>query len=387
MQEWALMTVFCDAGLDGFTPSPESLLADFAGNIRLSSGFGEASACLFASSGDTARAGLRSGLLSVRWPGTPWIGGYAGVARPGLYAPALYDPLVEHDWLGPDSMFSFGLTSGGFLGSRLDASALVLPGDTLSVFSVRSPWLGFGALDYWSCTGIDSPGTPSSIRCLSGEIRLRSVTPWFALVSTGHGADSGAVLAEIRGIRIASSSSGGVFFTPGITLAGDSASVPGGAFETGRSILGAALALIPSGRAVCWSLKGCYDPGAPSRSSGSAAFSMLSRAGLEYRAGLDRVGQGRPLSALGLRYHRRGATCGVALAADGDSLRVTGLAGYSPAAGVTALLSVSADTDDSPEPSLALATAAAFRGVHGVLRLTREGGETVLSLTARVLLP
>jgi hypothetical protein len=381
------MTAFGSGVVDDGSPHADSLLADLSASLALTSEYGEASATLFASAGDTSVSGLRSGLLSVRWPGTPWIGCYAGVSRPGLFAPGLYEPLVDHGWIGPDSLFTIGLTSDGFLGTRLELAEYVLPSDTVEVFSVGSPWLGFCAVDYWSCSGIDSAGLPSSVRSLSGAMDLRFVQPWFVLASTGEGSDSGAVLVELRGLRLPSPSPGGrLLLVPRASFAGSAAEAPGGAFQPGRRIVGGALDFVPEGRALGWSVYGEYSIDDPGSSRGSGSFFMISQAGIEYAVRVDSVGQGEPASMLRIVYRRSSASCGGEASVDGDSLRVAGLAGYSPLRGVSALLRISADADDSPDPSAELETSACMGPVQGILRLAREDGETVFSITARAVL-
>jgi hypothetical protein len=303
-----------------------------------------------------------------------------------LFAPGLYEPLVEHGWFGPESLFSIGLTSGGFLGTRVEIACLALPDDTLDLFSIRSPWLGFGAVEYWSCGNIDSAGLPTSVRSLSGVLDLRAVQPWFLLASTGSGSDSGAILVELRGAALLSRASGKLMLTPCAVIAGDSAEAPGGAFRAGQRTVGGALEFYPATRAVRWSAAGEYDLDDPGSSRGSGRFFLLSQAGMEYLAEAGDIGQGRPSSRLRVVYRREGASVGADLVADGDSVRVTSLFGYSPLHGVSSLLSISADADDSPEPSISMETAAGYGNVQGMLRLGREGGKTSITLAARAVL-
>ncbi len=364
----------------------DSTLAEFCGRLRISSGIASGEASLAASAGDTTSTGLRSGRVALTWPGTPWIGASAAWSMPGLFAAGLGDPVVEHDWIGPDSVVSAGVSLGGLLGMRMGMAAMAAGSDTLTVFSVGSPWLGFGAFDYWRCADIDSAGRPGTVTVISGMLDFRYVQPRFVLAGTGEGSDHSAILAEILGIELARTMGGSLSLVPSACISGDSAEAPGGAYRPGRTLAGLSLRLTPETEALSWDLGGSCDFEDPGRSWGGASLEMISMAGFRYALGLRSLGRPSASLAAGVAYFRSGASLGIDAEAFGDSVRIGGEACYSPLRGVSSRLRVSADADSTPEPAVSLSSTVSAGTATGTLEISRSGGRTLASLVARIAL-
>ncbi len=330
---------------------------------------------------------LRRGLLEARWPGTPWIGAGISLAAEPFMVSGLRDPLIDSDWTPVDSIRAVSLDLAGILGMRLSATQAVLQGDdSLTVVTVSSPWLGFGSVDY---AFVDRTGADSSFHMQAYTVTadLRYARPSVILASNGSGADSTAVLVEVRDIELLDTGWGLLEAVPSAAWAGDSTRCPGGAFEAGRTILGLDILLRPSRVALSAGAGLMLDPSDPGRAAGHASAAMTSEAGVTHRLALDGIGTRGWEAGLSSTLHTGRTSLGGGILTCADSTRVTGTAGYSPTGGVHALLSVGADADGSADPGAELCLAFSTAGGRAALRLHRTGGTTVLSASLCAVFP
>lgn len=379
---WALAS--CTLDEEPFAPGERML--DFCETLSVSSGgfSAGASAAAVADSSGGGDLSLRSAVMGARWPGTPWIGASLGYCDSQPMLPGMRLPLVDYGWVPPDSLTWFRGAVGGLLGSTVSAAAcLAGSADTLVLASVRSPWLGFGAVSYTDLRKY-SPDGLFRLSASSITADLRWVEPWVIFVSEGEGPERKAVLAEMRGILLADLGHGRLELGGSALLAGDSASSPGGAFAPGDRLLGAELLLLPGDRAIAGRMAATIDSDSPERSDGEVLLGMLGSGGLAVSGEVLGIGSGRAWSACLSGDYRTGTASigGAVTAAGSDSTRLEGRAGYSPRPDVSVSLSVSGDASGTLDPIGSLVAATWLGWATAVLELRREDGQTTLLLKA-----
>ncbi len=378
-----------DPGADGMRV--EQRLLELSETLSLSSEQVEASVTFTARDSDSTEVFLRSGGVEARWPGTPWIGVELSRSLSAPFVPGMRDPILDRGWVDIDSIASVGASLGGLLGTSLSLTGFLLPQeDTLTVFEASSPWLGFGSFGYSSLT---MSGTDSSldVDVYNARIDLRTIEPWVALIRSGRGADSSAVILEGSGYAPVSGEWGALEIVPVFRWAGDSVVSPGGSVPRGRTVLGLDAVLRPRGRALSGAVGCRYDSADPGAASGAFSADMTSEGGFHHSLSANGIGsRGFRVSAASI-LHRERASMGGGLEMMSDSLRITGTAGYSPAPGVHAVLEVSATPviwdGDVPEPRESLSAVFARNGATAALRLQRQDGETRIVASACAVFP
>lgn len=372
--------------LEDGAATPGERLIDFCETLSISSGGFSAGASAAAVSDGSGEGELllRSAVMGARWPGTPWIGASLGYCDSQFVLPGMRLPLVDYGWVPPDSLTWFRGSVGGVLGSTVRAATcLVEPADTLVVASFDSPWLGFGAFSYTNLHRY-SPEGISSLSAASVTADLRWIEPWVTFVSEGEDREWKAVLAEIRGIRLADLGACRLELAGSAAVAGDSASAPGGAFAPGERLLGAELLLLPEDRALAGRVSATIDTDSLERSAGEVLLRMLSTGGLAISGEVLGIGSGSGWSA-GLSGDSRtgAASVGGSFTATGrDSVRIEGRAGYIPRPDVSVILSLSGDASGTLDPVGSLVAATWLGWATAALELRREEGETTLLLRA-----
>ncbi|NLP04941.1 hypothetical protein GX411_03175, partial [Candidatus Fermentibacteria bacterium] len=361
-QHRGVLWAIASCALEDGEPTPGERLIDFCETLSISSGgfSAGASAAAFSDSSGGGDLSLRSAVMGARWPGTPWIGASLGYCDSQPLLSGMGMPLVDYGWVPPDSLTWFRGAVGGVLGSTVRAATcLAGPADTLFVASFDSPWLGLGAFSYTDLRRYSSDGL-FSLSAASVTADFRWVEPWVIFVSEGGDSEHKAVLAEIRGIRLADLGTGRVEFAGSAVLAGDSASAPGGAFSQGDRLFGAELLLLPEERAVAGRVSAAIHADSLERSTGEVLLGMLSSGRLAVSGEVLGIGSGSGWSAGLSGDCRTGpASIGGSITATGrDSTRIEGRAGYIPRPDVSVFLSVSGDASGTLDPvgSLAAAT-------------------------------
>lgn len=369
----------------------EQRLLELSETLSLSTEQVEASVTFTARDSDSTEVFLRSGGVEARWPGTPWIGVELSRSISAPFVPGMRDPVLDRGWVDIDSISSVGASLGGLLGTSLALTGFLLPReDTLTVFEASSPWLGFGSFGYSS---VSLAGGDSSLDMdvYNARIDLRVIEPWVALVRSGKGADSTAVMLEGIGYTPVSGEWGALELVPVFRWAGDSVVSPGGTIPRGQTVFGLDAILRPRGRALSGAVGCRYDPADPGAASGAFSADLTSEGGFHHSLSVNGIGSRGFRASAASVLHRERASMGGGLEMMSDSLRISGIAGYSPAPGVHAVLEVSATPviwdGDIPEPRESLSAVFARNGVTAALKLQRQSGETRIIASACAVFP
>ena len=315
---------------------------------------------------------LRRGRASVRWPGTPWIGGSVHYGDGLPFVPGLGPPLVEWGWVDPDSLSGFGVSGGGILGFSADYLLQEAGDDTLEQFMVSSPWLGFAGADYYRMELVPGDSISSGglvMNAVAVRTDLRYASPWL-VIAGGEGREGRwAVSGEIRDFSPIDTRWGSIELVPGIDFTGDSLDLPSCSYTPGRRVVSMAAYLNSRRYMFSAGVKGMADLESDSLSGASMTAGMVSEGGVTWDLMLDIFADGDYSGLLSSRTSDSFASAGLMLEVVNDSSRVTGSASYSPRRDVCAQLSVSGDLDDSLEPSCAAAVSAALGPVRALLEV------------------
>lgn len=335
---------------------------------------------------DSLRAGMDRLLLQARLPGTPWLGGelFHGCRQP--YLPSLRQPFLDLTGTDADSLDGVSFTAGGFLGFS-GSWSLYRPvsGDTIDYLAVRAPWAGFGTARAYR---LRRRGADGDLRTevLEGWLSLRQLSPWLSLLRQRGGEDAWAVRGQLRGLSVRPSLDLRLRLTPEAHLAGNGLASGTGGLMPGQRVVAALVSLSSVERAVSvWGYGKTDIEGIVDDSVGVGAW-MLSRAGLEYAAGAGLANGGDATVDLDVDLRRREAAAGAGIRALGDSLRLTGRAGYSPRSDVHSTMELSGSPTGALDPRGRLSVRFAGGSAVGGLSLEWRDGETAVGvdLTAEV---
>jgi len=294
----------------------------------------------------------------LRWPGSPWIAAGISMGEVDPFHPGMNTPVREWKSCSIEDSTAVSLEAGGLLGFDGVFSQF---GDSLSVYGVNSPWLGFGTVGWNKLTG-----STSTSETVSGFLDLRKVSPWFLFAAENS---KWTYLTEIRGLNAVRNRALTVEVVPRLYIGEDSSTVQMLGYLSGNNV------------SISGSLGILVDIENDSELSLSAGMEMLSRAGIawsaeaelakldEFRARLEGVSRMSP------------AGFGGSLDLYEDSLRVTATALYSPVAGVSADLSVMSDlSTDSPDPGCFLRVFGARQNCTAAVIVEWKEGSTSLGL-------
>lgn len=297
---------------------------------------------------------------ALRLPGSPWIGVRAAYGADSPFLFGLDRPWLSRSGFSRDSLVCGALEGGGVLGFsgtyRVYRQGV---GDTLVWAGIRSPWMGFAQV-WWD-------GFSGSLRMntVTGFLQFSGFSPWFSI------SDSSGTLrgdGEIRDLQITGSSP--LSGIPWVHYSGADSSQAG-------------LKLLFRGRGTAQA--GMIRLGAPLQSKGSFSlqlrYRMRSVAGIHWDAGADLGDGGDWSTSLFGDYRSSPAGFGLGAVANGDSVRVTGRASYSPVPSVSAEAALSADIfSNSADPS-GTVKVFGFRGpVVAMLGYSWQRGSSLLSI-------
>ncbi|MCK5130829.1 MAG: hypothetical protein KAR40_01590 [Candidatus Sabulitectum sp.] len=293
-----------------------------------------------------------------RWPGSPWIG--TGVSM-GLIDPFLAGlDVPAREWQSYDVMDSTVVTveAGGLLGFQGFWNQF---GDSLSWYGVKSPWLGFGTLNW---NGIRE--NSSELETVGGFLDLRKFQPWFLFVKEDS---QWTCLTEIRGWQPVHNHDFSIEIAPRVYFEEDSNTVGLTAYLHGKS------------RAISGSLQAVTDVADPAEPSLHAGLDILSEVGIAWAVDAELEHFKDFHGAVSGFYRMSPAGCGGALEMFDDSLRVTATALYSPVPGVAAELSVMSDLNTgSPEPGCLLRVFGARDDFTAAVTVEWGDGSTTLGM-------
>ncbi len=343
-----------------------------------------------ARSESSPEVGLRRARASVRWPGTPWLGGSVHFADRQPFIPGLRQPVAEWGWVNADSIMGFGLSGGGILGFQAFYLLQEVEGDTLEQVDVFSPWLGFAGLDYYRArltSGDSLPGDEVTVNALAIRTDFRYASPWLVITGSDGRPGRWALSGDIRDFRPLETGWGRIEVVPGIRFAGDSVDLVTTAYTPGQRILFLGTYLESPRYMVSAGLEGMLDLESDSLSGISAAAGMISTGGVTWDMMLSVFADGDYSGSLASGISDSFASAGMMLEVIDDSTRLTGTASYSPRRDVCAEISVAGDLDDSLQPSCAVAVSAALGPVRGLLKVDwTYDSSPVFSLNLRGLL-
>lgn len=293
-----------------------------------------------------------------KWPGSPWVGTGVSIGLIEPFLPGLDIPVKE--WRSYDVQDStvVSIKAGGLLGFQGFWNQF---GDSLSWYSVKSPWLGFGTVSW---NGIRE--NSSELETFSGFLDLKRVQPWFLFVRESS---QWRYLTEIRGWQPLRNQYYSIELAPRFCLNGDSSTVGITAYLHGRD------------RAISGSLQAVVDVEGSAEPSLAAGLDVLSEAGITWllRADVDHLEDFHGIVSGFLLTSPAG--CGGALEAFNDTLRVTATALYSPVSGVSTEISVMANLDvDSPQPGYLLRVFGARDDVTATIEVEWGEGSTILGM-------
>lgn len=319
---------------------------------------------------DPAEVALRRGRFSVRWPGTPWLGGSVHLNDRQPFISGLREPIAEWGWVDVDSIRGFGVSGGGILGFEAEYLLQHAAEDTLEQLNIFSPWMGFVGFDY--CRARLVPGdslaeSETVVNVLSFRGDLRYVSPWLVFSGSDGKSGSWAVSGELRDYRPVETRWGRIELVPGIHFAGDSIDLPTTAYSPGQRVLTLGAFMTSRRYMVSGGITGMLDLESDSLSGFSATANMVSSRGVSWDLEVDIFADGEHRGVLGSRISDSFATAGLSLEVVDDSSRVTGSTSYSPRRDVCAEVSVSGDLDGSLQPSTAVAVSASVGPVRGLI--------------------
>lgn len=357
---------------DDKTVSMDSTSFDAAFSVSLDSREVDLLAVAAADGFEPEEVALRRGRFSVKWPGTPWLGGSVHLNDRQPFIPGLREPVVEWGWVDVDSIRGFGVSGGGILGFEAEYLLQKASEDTLEQLNIFSPWMGFAGFDYYRArlAPVDSAAeSGTAVNVLSFRGDLRYVSPW--LVFTGSdGKDGGwAVSGELRDYRPIETRWGRIELVPGIHFAGDSIDLPGTAYSPGQRVLTLGALMTSRRYMVSGGITGMLDLESDSLSGISATANMVASRGVSWDLEVDIFADGTRRGVLGSRISDSFSSAGLSLEVVDDSSRVTGSTSYSPRRDVCAEVSVSGDLDQSLQPSAAVAVSASIGTVSGLISL------------------
>jgi hypothetical protein len=293
-----------------------------------------------------------------RWPGAPWFG--AGVST-GLINPFLQglgSPVREWNSYKTNDSIAVTLEAGGLLGFQGEWNQF---GDSLTWYSVKSPWLGFGTVE-WNGVRENS----AQLETVTGFLDLKRVQPWFLFVKENS---RWTYSLQVRGWKPFTGSMLSVEVAPLVSLGEDSsaAGITAWLYGNGRAFSGYFTAVS--------ALENEPEP------RFEAGLNILSQAGIEWalEADLDRLETFH--GELSGFYRMSPAGCGGRIELFDDSLRATATAMYSPVESVSAEFSVMSDLDtDSPEPGCLLQVFGARDDIIARVAVEWERGSTTLGM-------
>jgi len=328
---------------------------------------------------------LRRARALLRWPGTPWIGAgvYLGEGQP--FIQGLYQPLIEHGWISPDSIKGFSFSSGGFLGFNGEFSMARSGTDTLSMTRIRSPWLGFAGLSY-TRTALHVPedsieGMVLNSLMIWGD--LRYVEPWIVISGSEGEPGNWAVEGEFREFSPFSTDWGKVELVPGFRVSGTEFQSPGPAFTRDQRTLYLS-AILKSDRYFAGAdLSAFYDFRSDSLSGAALRGGMISSSGISCNTEFMVTLEGELMIAGRLGTTSDASSVSLGIRHEGDSTRVTGIAAHSPRGDVTGELTVSGNTHGRVNPLCSLDLSTMLGPASGHLALIWDDGRVSLSAELR----
>jgi len=293
-----------------------------------------------------------------RWPGAQWIGAGVSVGLINPFLQGLGSPVREWNSYKTDDSTAVTVEVGGLLGFQGTWTQF---GDSLSWYSVKSPWLGFGAVKW---NGIRE--NSEQLETVSGFLDLKRVQPWFLFVKENS---RWTYSAQIRGWKPVTGSTLSVEIAPLVSLNEDSSSAGLTAWIYGnrRAFSGYFTAVS--------ALENEPEP------HFEAGLNILSQAGIEWalEADLDHIETFH--GELSGFYRMSPAGCGGKIELYDDSLRATATALYSPVENVSAEFSVMSDLDtDSPEPGCLLQITGVRENITAGVSVEWEHGSTILGM-------
>jgi len=293
-----------------------------------------------------------------RWPGAQWIGAGVSVGLINPFIQGFGSPVREWGSYKTDDSAAVTIEAGGLLGFQ---GAWNQFGDSLSWYSVRSPWLGFGTVRW---NGIRENSV--QLETVTGFLDLKRIQPWFLFVKENS---RWTYSVQVRGWKPVTGSMLSLEVAPLVSLGEDStaAGLTVWMYGNSRAFSGyftavSALENEPEPR---------FETG----------LNILSQAGIEWalEADLDRLESFH--GELSGFYRMSPAGCGGKIELFDDSLRATATALYSPVEGVSAEFSVMSDLDtDSPEPGCLLQITGARENITAGVTVGWEQGSTTLGM-------
>ncbi len=325
-------------------------------------------------SDSTSRLLFRRARGVVKWPGTPWIGAGVYVNDQQPFIAGLQEPVLEWGWVDIDSIFGFGVSSGGVLGFRGNYLIQFTKGDTLSQLNVHSPWMGFAEVDYSRAQmhTADSSDGSITVNVLTVRGDFRYFRPWLIVAGSEGGKGEWAVSAELRRIQPVETQWGKIEIVPGIHFAGDNIQFPGSAYVPGQRVITLGAFLESRRYFVSTGIKGMLDLSSDSLSGVSASAGMISEGCVSWDMMFGYYADGDYRAYISSEVKDFSKSAGIAVEMFNDSTRVTGSASYTPRDDVCAELSVSGDTDDSLQPACLLAMTTALGPVRCLIGIEWE---------------
>ncbi len=301
-----------------------------------------------------------SASISIRWPGSPWIGTGASMGQITPFLPGMNAPVREWQSYDVTDSTVVSVEAGGLLGFQGFWNQF---GDSLSWYGVNSPWLGFGTVRW---NGIRE--NSSELETLSGFLDLQRIQPWFLFVKEYS---DWTYLTEVRGWQPFNNHQYSVEVVPSAFFGADSTTVGITGYLHGKS------------RAVSGSVAVLNDIDNVSQPTIDASLDILSVSGIAWALStrLDELENFH--GELSGFYRKSPAGCGGALEMFDDSLRATATALYSPVQGVSTEFSVMSNIDtNSPKPGCLLRVIGAGDDFTG--SVTVEWGENSKTLRMEV---
>lgn len=371
-------------------PQLDSTFMDVSFSVHALSREVDLLAVAAAGSEPSGEAFLRRGRASIKWPGTPWVGGGVYFADRQPFIPGLRRPVLEWGAVDADSIAGFGVSGGGILGFRAYYLLQTVQGDTLEQFDVYSPWMGFAGLDYHRVEigGDDSLWAGGlSVNALEIRADFRYVAP--RVVITGGDGEPGrwTLSGDLRDYSPLDTPWGSIELVPGIRFAGDSSSLVTDSYVPGQRVMFLGAYLDSRRYMLSAGMEGMVDLESDSLSGFSTTAGMVTPAGVTWDMMLNIFADGDYYGSLAAGTSDSFASAGLMVEVVNDSTRLTGSASYTPRRDVCAELAVSGDLDESLQPACSAALSSSLGPVRGLLAVDwTYGSEPVFRLSLRGLL-
>lgn len=323
---------------------------------------------------DSIRIAVREVLFSLKWPGTPWLGGEAFTGTYNPFIQGFSYPLIDENFQSPDSIEGIGFQAGGIIGFNGFARFFRVKGEDLhlSTYGIDAPWLGFGTFGFDRICRSDG----LDYRVLNAMLNMKYIRPYFILFHQKEPSDSWGFMSELRGFCVSRSRTRSIFLIPRFIYASDSLGFSSEAVVDKSKNAELEINVTSTRYILSGSLTGGLLFNSDEQFYFRTKLSFLSRDGIEYNLLGDYIDSDEYSCFLDAVYRNRNAGVGGGFEIYPDSLRLVFRAMYNPRNDVSVHLDISGAAESNTDPAGMLTTAVSAGSVTGLIKLIWIDNET-----------